>query len=228
MPAPGRVRVRRQMSTVQNPIGLRERKKQRTRETIVSVATKLFVEQGYEATTTAQIADAAEVSPSTFFTYFPTKADVVFSLFDAIIESADTRLLGRPDGERAIDAVVAWIGDDLPEVEAPYAELLHETDSLVESDAELQAQFRLRSAVFEDVLAAAFASDLGEPAGGVRAHVLAAIAWRGMLDVWHVWHATHASDEAEDLKELCRIKADYVRRALEAGLQGIELLPRPA
>ena len=216
------------MSTVQNPIGLRERKKRRTRETIVSVATKLFVEQGYEATTTAQIANAAEVSPSTFFTYFPTKADVVFSLFDAIIESADARLLGRPAGERAIDAVVAWIAEDLPEVEAPYAELLHETDGLVESDAELQAQFRLRSALFEDVLAEAFASDLGEPAGGVRAHVLAAIAWRGMLDVWNVWHATHASNEAEDLKELCQLKADYIRRALEAGLQGIELLPRPA
>jgi AcrR family transcriptional regulator len=216
------------MSTVQNPIGLRERKKRRTRETIVSVATKLFVEQGYEATTTAQIADAAEVSASTFFTYFPTKADVVFSLFDATIESADARLLGRPAGERAIDAVVAWIAEELPEVEAPYAELLHETNRLVESDAELQAQFRLRSARFEDVLAEAFASDLGEPAGGVRAHVLAAIAWRGMLDVWHVWNATHASDEPDDLKELCRVKADYVRRALEAGLQGIELLPRPS
>ena len=216
------------MTTIQNPIGLRERKKQRTRETIVSVATKLFVEQGYEATTTAQIAEAAEVSPSTFFTYFPTKADVVFSLFDAIIESADRRLLGRPAGERAIDAVVAWIAEDLPEVEAPYAELLRDCGGLMESDPELQAQFRLRSAVFEDVLAEAFASDLGEPAGGVRAHVLAAIAWRGMLDVWNVWQVTHASDEADDLKELCRVKADYVNRALEAGLQGIELLPRPA
>jgi AcrR family transcriptional regulator len=216
------------MTTVPNPVGLRERKKRRTRETIVAVATKLFVAQGYDATTTAQIADAAEVSPSTFFTYFPTKADVVFSLFDAIIESADTRLLGRPAGERAIDAIVAWIAEDLPEVEAPFAELLHASDGLVASDSELQSQFRLRSALFEDVLAAAFAGDLGEPADGIRPRVLAAIAWRGMLDVWNVWHATHSSDEAEDLKELCRVKADYVRRALEAGLQGIELLPRPA
>ena len=95
------------MTTIQNPTGLRERKKQRTRVTIVSVATKLFVEQGYEATTTAQIAEAAEVSPSTFFTYFPTKADVVFSLFDAIIESADKRVLGRRPGEQATAAVVA-------------------------------------------------------------------------------------------------------------------------
>jgi AcrR family transcriptional regulator len=45
-----------------------------TGKTIVAVATRLFVERGYDATTTAQIAEAAEVSPSTFFTYFQTKA----------------------------------------------------------------------------------------------------------------------------------------------------------
>ncbi len=208
--------------------GLRERKKQRTRETIVAVATRLFLERGYDETTTAQIADAADVSPSTFFTYFPTKADVVFSLFDAVIESADRRVLGRPAGEQAVDAIVAWITDELPEVEAPYVELLHASEQLLATHSELQAQWRLRSAMFEDVLAAAFARDLGEPADGVRPRVLAAIGWRGMLDVWHVWQATHAAAEPDDLKELCRLKADYVRRALDAGLQGIELLPRPA
>src|SRR5689334_10275622 len=172
------------MAAIEPKLGLRERKKRRTRETIVSVATRLFSEQGFEATTTAQIADAAEVSPSTFFTYFPTKADVVFSLFDAVIVSADRRVLGRPDGELATDAIVAWVADELPEVEAPYVDLLHATDRLVSEDPDLQAQWRLRAALFEDVLAAAFARDLEEPADGVRARVLAAIAWRGMLDVW--------------------------------------------
>jgi len=216
------------MAVTQPRPGLRERKKRRTRETIVAVATRLFVEQGFDATTTAQIADAAEVSSSTFFKYFPTKADVVFSLFDAVIESADSRVLGRPAGEPAADAVVAWIGVDLPEVEAPYAELLQENEALVASDPELQAQWRLRAARFEDVLAAAFAGDLREPADGVRARVLAAIAWRGMLDVWAVWRETHASNDAADLRELCAVKADYVRRALDAGLEAVELLPRPA
>src|SRR5689334_8868896 len=116
------------MAAVEPTLGLRERKKRRTRETIVAVATRLFVAQGYDATTTAQIADAAEVSSSTFFKYFPTKADVVFSLFDAVIESADRRVLGRPAGEQAAGAVVAWIGEDLPDVEAPYVELLAESD----------------------------------------------------------------------------------------------------
>jgi AcrR family transcriptional regulator len=60
-------------------LGLRERKKIQTRETIQREAYRLFEEQGYANTTIEQIADAAEVSPSTFFRYFPSKESVLMA-----------------------------------------------------------------------------------------------------------------------------------------------------
>src|SRR5437899_5627900 len=59
-------------------IGLRERKKLKTRAAIQKEALRLFLEKGYEATTIEDIAEAVEISPSTFFNYFPSKEAVVF------------------------------------------------------------------------------------------------------------------------------------------------------
>ena len=68
------------------PDGLRERKKARTRAAIQAAALSLFREQGYDETTVQQIAAAAEVSESTFFRYFPTKAEVVlWDDFDPLV-----------------------------------------------------------------------------------------------------------------------------------------------
>jgi len=76
---------------------LRERKKQKTRESIQRTALRLFEKQGYEATTIEQIAAAVEISPSTFFNYFPTKEDVV--LYDAYDPMAIQLFLDRPKHE---------------------------------------------------------------------------------------------------------------------------------
>ena len=77
--------------------GLRERKKQKTRESIQRTALRLFEKQGYEETTIEQIAAAVEISPSTFFNYFPTKEDVV--LYDAYDPMAIQLFLDRPKDE---------------------------------------------------------------------------------------------------------------------------------
>src|SRR5580692_10431622 len=95
-------------------VGLRERKKQRTRQTIVDRATRLFAERGYGETTLAEIADAAEISPSTFFNYFASKSDIMFGLLDAAAESARGRVVDRPADESASDAVLAWLTEDVP------------------------------------------------------------------------------------------------------------------
>lgn len=69
--------------------GLRERKKLRTRDTIRTEALKLFEANGYSATTVEQIADAADVSPSTFFRYFTNKEALLIpdQLMDPIIDT---------------------------------------------------------------------------------------------------------------------------------------------
>ncbi len=77
--------------------GLRERKKQKTRESIQREAMRLIGKQGYEQTTVEQIAAAVEISPSTFFNYFPSKEDVV--LYDSYDPVIIPLMSERPAGE---------------------------------------------------------------------------------------------------------------------------------
>ena len=83
--------------------GLRARKKQQTRDSIRRHAYRLFAEHGYEATTVDQIAAAAEVSPSTFFRYFPAKEDVVHA--DDYNPMFAEALRSRPADEPVMDSI---------------------------------------------------------------------------------------------------------------------------
>lgn len=83
--------------------GLRERKKIKTREAIRGATYALVAEQGYDSTTIEQIAERAEVSPSTVFRYFPTKEDIVIT--DEYDEPLLAELAARPADEPWTDSV---------------------------------------------------------------------------------------------------------------------------
>ena len=87
--------------------GLRERKKAKTRAEVQKQALRLFRKKGYDNTTVEQIAEAAEVSPSTFFRYFSTKEDVVmYNIIDPVVIEA---FKAQPVGLSPIQAIRAAI-----------------------------------------------------------------------------------------------------------------------
>ncbi|MFJ2670494.1 TetR/AcrR family transcriptional regulator [Streptomyces sp. NPDC087525] len=121
--------------TAQQPqLGLRERKKLRTRTAIRRAAFGLIAEQGYEATTIEQIAEASEVSPSTVFRYFPTKEDIVLTDdYDAVVASV---LRSRPTGEPPLESIRFLLDQTLQSILATeYDEAIQRTKLMVEVPA---------------------------------------------------------------------------------------------
>ena len=90
------------MSTTE--LGLRERKKQRTREQIADTAWQLFAERGFDQVTVAEIAADAEVSEATVFNYFPSKEDLVFHRMEAFEQELLAAIRNRPEGETIVAA----------------------------------------------------------------------------------------------------------------------------
>lgn len=122
----------------QSPLGLRERKKARTRADIQARAMALFASQGYDATTVQQIAAAADVSESTFFRYFPTKADVViWDDFDPLIVEAFRR---QPPELDAIAALRGAIREAFAQLRPKQLDDQRERTRLVFTIPELRAR----------------------------------------------------------------------------------------
>src|SRR5262250_822800 len=84
--------------------GLRERKKQQTRQRMIDVALELFDERGFDKVPVADVARAAEVSEATVFNYFPTKEDLVFQGMEAFEAELLRAVRDRPVGESAAAA----------------------------------------------------------------------------------------------------------------------------
>jgi AcrR family transcriptional regulator len=155
--------------------GLRQRKKERTREAIVDAALRLFEERGFEQTTVADIAAAADIAPRTFFGYFPAKEDVVFHDFKDAHGGLQARLADRRPGETAIDAMRAWIAG-LVEQADPKDERERCRHRVIRATPALQDRDRALLGHFEDLVAEAVGADLGVAPGSLRARIVSASA----------------------------------------------------
>jgi AcrR family transcriptional regulator len=85
-------------------MGLRERKKQQTRELLAETARRLFAERGFERVSVAEIAREADVSEKTVFNYFPTKEDLVYWRLESFEEELLETIRSRGAGESVLDA----------------------------------------------------------------------------------------------------------------------------
>ncbi|MFJ3219467.1 TetR/AcrR family transcriptional regulator [Kitasatospora sp. NPDC086801] len=94
-------------------MGLRERKKERTRETIAATAIRLFLDRGFDQVSITEIAEAAEVSRRTLFAYFPTKEDLVLQRFADHENEAARIVRARPAGQPPLEALRAALLDAL-------------------------------------------------------------------------------------------------------------------
>ncbi|WP_030258390.1 MULTISPECIES: TetR family transcriptional regulator [Streptomyces] len=101
-------------------MGLRELKKQQTRQLLADTAMGLFAERGFDQVTVVDVARAAGVSPNTVFNYFPTKEDLFFDRQDAVVAHLAEVVRHRPAGSSAVDAVradlLAAVADGEPTV----------------------------------------------------------------------------------------------------------------
>jgi AcrR family transcriptional regulator len=190
-------------------VGLRERKKAKTKAAIQQQAMRLFGERGYQATTVEQIAAAAEVSPSTFFRYFPTKEDVV--LYDALDPVLLEAFRAQPAELSPIQALRGAMWAVFGELPAGELALQQERDALIRSVPELRARMLDEFAKSLDLLAEIVAERVGRRADDPAVRTLAGAVIGVGISAWST-----AGDHASPKDYLAVLDASLAH--LEAGL----------
>jgi AcrR family transcriptional regulator len=157
-------------------LGLRERKKQRTRELIAATARRLFAERGFDAVPVSEIAREAEVSEATVFNYFPTKEDLFYHRLEAFEEELLASIRDRPPGEPVIVAFGRFVttprgllaARDPEQVEylAAISRVIAESPALLAREQQIYARYT-------DALAELLISETRASGGDVRAWVVA-------------------------------------------------------
>jgi AcrR family transcriptional regulator len=163
-----------QTSTSAASSGLRERKKQRTRQSIIEAALALYQERGYEGVTVAEIARRADIAPRTFFGYFESKEDVLLGPGDDRMERVIRAIRERRRGEPILTAVQRELQRRDQARHEPRGAARRRLGELLRQPA-VQSRLRKRWNRWEDDLAAAIAAEVGTAADDPEPRVVAAV-----------------------------------------------------
>jgi AcrR family transcriptional regulator len=167
--------------------GLREQKKQRTRESIQEAALALIQEHGYDATTCEQIATAAGVSPATFYRYFPTKEDVV--LQDDYDPLMSELVAARPAQEPPVTAVRRALAQAMGGLDAEEWRIVRERSQLLQSVPALRARSIEQIMAARAALAESLAPRMGKKVTDLEVQALAAACAGAMAAAVEHWTA---------------------------------------
>jgi AcrR family transcriptional regulator len=196
-------------------VGLRERKKLRTRAQLTDAAIRLFTERGFDATTVEDVAEEVEVSPRTFFRYFDSKEDVVVRLFDDTGLGLRAMLAARPAEEppfTAVRAALGWLVGRYTD----HADRVLAIKRLAADTPAIRAALLDKHARWENAMTDELAARLGvDPDRDPRPRLVAAVAWAAFSAAVARWVA---SDGREDLRSL-------TDQALEAVGTGLDQRP---
>ncbi|KJC33680.1 transcriptional regulator [Bradyrhizobium sp. LTSP885] len=178
------------------PPGLRERKRQQTRERLTRAAMALFLERGFEATTLDDIAAAADISRRSFFHYFASKEDVVFALHEEITAALIAAVAARPRDESMLAAAENAISAMARQLDPGEAIAMAR---LKRDNPALQARDQAKYERLERALADALAKRTGHKAEKQQARLVAMIATGAMRVGADLWAADGAREKPEAL-----------------------------
>jgi len=176
--------------------GLRERKRQQTRERLTRAAMALFLERGFEATTLDDIAAAADISRRSFFHYFASKEDVVFAWHDEFTAALTAVIAARPAGESMLSTAENAIAAMVRQLEPGEAMAMAQ---LKRDNPALQARDQVKYEKLERALAEALGKRAGHKTERLQARLVAMIATGAMRIGGELWAAEGAREKPEAL-----------------------------
>jgi AcrR family transcriptional regulator len=176
--------------------GLRERKRQQTRERLTRAAMALFLERGFEATTLDDIATAADISRRSFFHYFDSKEDVVFAWHEEITAALVAEIAARPASESMLAAAENAIAAMVRQIEPGEAIAMAR---LKRDNPALQARDQVKYEQLERALAEALARRAVHKAEKLDARLVAMIATGAMRIGGELWATEGAREKPEAL-----------------------------